>query len=427
MAPVRVRVFRSEDGEWRDLCTGTISCICGDKVLVDDASGRCFEVPLGREQHRGSEKTVAIIDTDVEEYAVCFEAGDARDEFLEFLAKRPDSLDVGVGKDDVNIFAHLAKVGRCMESSVFSEMVRSKDGVVQLLEMESFHLFKMLLQSSKQVFEVLGIPWQAKVSPYAFYTEVIAKSLGRAGAAAYERFLVMLSKQELARGESNVAEMSDEEVRDFLRRCGSNNHKVGHARMYLERIYRDNEHFSQTFYYLCLVLKECMADAVDLTCIMDKIKTLARAPGDDLLYALEGLYILLGTCSPEKLNTFYMELSGLFDDVEHNPDLQRFLLHLLGAHGFRAREFVINTGLLRRVFLLGCRNRANDVFISKMLLQVVSGPRIMHRYFMENDLMRAIAEMYMGRRRDAAYSIFLQAVAEVGQDMRAYFDRYLAD
>ncbi|UYI27061.1 hypothetical protein J0A71_04g09110 [Encephalitozoon cuniculi] len=436
MIPVRVRVFKGTNDKWEDMCMGMVFRIRRGSIFIeDDVSGRPFEISFEEKQCGKSKENVVIVYNDLEEHAICFEAEEIRDEFLEFVEKdlwSQSDLDVReectASGRETNLFASLFRISRYMDASIFGRMLESRDGVLQLLRMENFHLFRMLLENGERVFRLFGVASKNKITPHGFYAEIIARNLDGPAVRTYEDFLIAMGKQELARSESKVAGMSNEEIRDFLRKCGSSSYKVGRVEMYLERIYKDDVYFFEMFYYLCLIFKERMSEAVDIGYIVCRIRGLTNEKyfSDDFLYALEGLYILLDVCKPEQLDVFYMEISSLFDNLEWYPDLQNFLVYLFGNHGFRTREFLINTGLMKRIFLSGCGGGMGEVFLSKMLLQVVScGSRFMHRYFIKNDLFRNIAEMYRGRRKDAVYSIFLQACSHADSDMKTYLDRHL--
>lgn len=436
MVPIKARVFRSMNDEWQEICMGMIFCIEKDCIFIeDDGTGKCFEMSLGRKQCERSERNVVIVYNDLEEHAVCFETEDIRDDFVEFMEEdilSKDGISTEEGRmtfeKESNLFSSLLRISRYMNGSVFGRMLESRDGVISLLRMEDFHLFRMLLENGEKVFELFGVVLNNKITPYGFYREIIAKNLDESTVRMYENFLIMMNKQELTRSESKVTEMSDEEIISFLKRCGSNVCRVGNIETYLERIYRDNDYFSETFYYLCFIFRERMSEVIDLRYILCRTRNLIgeKTFDDDLLYILEGLYILLDTCKPEKLDTFYMEISGLFDNLEHHPDLQNLLMYLLVNHGFRARELLVNTGLMERIFISGCGNNISSVFISKVLLQIVScSSRFIHRYFIKNDLFRGVMGMYNQRKEDAAYSIFLQAFTQADGDMKAYLDRYV--
>ncbi|WEL39285.1 hypothetical protein PFJ87_08g01500 [Encephalitozoon hellem] len=432
MIPVRARVFRNVNDEWEEMCMGIVFRIENGCIFIeDDGTGKCFEILLSEKQCGKSERHVAIVYDDIEEYAVCFETEKIRDDFVEFVERDILGKD-GMGIEEASergagVFSSLLRTSKYMDASVFGKMLESRDGVLDLLRMESFHLFRMLLESGEKVFELFGVSFSNKITPYGFYREVVAKNLDEDTARVYEGFLVMMSKQELTRNESKVAEMSDEEIRDFLKKCGGSSCKVGNVEAYLERIYRDNEYFFETFYYLCFIFREKMSEAIDFVRILYKTKSLIgeKSFDDGLLYVIEGLYVLLDVCKPEKLDMFYMEVSGLFDSLESHPDLQNLLLYLLANHGFRTRELLVNTGLMERIFASRHKNSMSPVFISKVLLQIVScGSRFIHKYFIRNDLFRNVAGMYRQRQRDAAYSIFLQAFTEANGDMKTYLDKY---
>ncbi|AFN83546.1 hypothetical protein EROM_081300 [Encephalitozoon romaleae SJ-2008] len=438
MVPVKARIFRSVNDEWEEICMGMIFRIEKDCIFIeDDGTGKCFEMSLGKKQCERSEKNIVIVYNDLEEHAVCFETEDIRDDFVEFMEKDVLSKD-GMSTEgrmtfekESNLFSNLLRISRYMDGSVFGRMLESRDGVLNLLRMEDFHLFRMLLENKEKVFELFGVVLNSKinkVTPHGFYREIIAKNLDESTARTYENFLIMINKQELTRNESKVTEMSDEEIRSFLKRCGSNVCRVGNIDVYLERIYRDNNYFCETFYYLCFIFRERMSEVVDLGHILCRTRNLIgeKTFDDGLLYVLEGLYILLDECKPEKLDMFYMEVSGLFDNLECHPDLQNFLIYLLINHGFRARELLVNTGLMERIFISGCESNMSSVFISKVLLQIVScSSRFIHRYFIKNDLFRGVVRMYNQRKEDAAYSIFLQAFTQADGDMKIYLDRYI--
>ncbi|ADM12060.1 uncharacterized protein Eint_081280 [Encephalitozoon intestinalis ATCC 50506] len=438
MALIKARIFKNVKDEWEDLCTGTILYIAKNCIFVeDDRSERCIEISLCQKHCGRSEKNVAIVYDDFEEYAICFEGEEIRDSFAEFMEKTFWSLEeldrerecTSFGKE-VNLFAELLGIGKYADNSVFEKMLESRDGVLELLKMESLHLFKMLLKNGEKVFELFEVPSKSRVTPYGFYREIIEKNLGGSTARTFEDFLIIINRQELARSESKITEMSDEEIRDLLKRCSGNGYKIGSVETYLERIHRpkENIYLFETFYYLCFIFREKMSEAVDFKYILSKIKDLvSRKPLDDsLLYALEGLYILLDVCKSEKLDTFYTEVFNLLGIMEHHPDFQNLLLYLLNNHGFRAREFLINTGLMKKIFLSDHRDGVNEVFVSKVLLHTVScSSRFTHRYFIRNDLFKNVARMYKKREKDAVYSIFLQAYSKADGDMKIYLDRYM--
>lgn len=432
MILVRIKVFKNTGDSWVDQCTGIVSQIHGDMVVVEDEMcGDEVHLPLCGRQCYKSEDTALIVHADDEEYAVCFETEDMRDRFIEFveLSDRCGGLqDTGCSGGEENYFVVLARTSRYMEESVFEEMMCRKEDVLRLLGLRSFHMFKRLLRNSERIFRLFGIPFKGQIAPQTFYMELMSRETDEETTGVYERFLIILNRQELMRREAKVHEMSDEEVKNFLKRCCSSFCKVGGIEMYVDRIHGDNEHFPETFYYLCQIFKGKASRAVDPKVILNKIQTLLTqdSTGDEVLYILEGLYTLLDSCEGEWLDIFYMGLSGLFDDIEYHPDMQRLLQHLFSTNDFRTREFLINTGLLRKIFELDPPDARVEMFMAKMLRLVSScGNRYMHSYFIKHDLLRNTVHIYRNRSKDATYSILLQAFSQADGELKRYFDRCL--
>lgn len=423
MILTRIKIFKNVGGDWMDECTGVISRLHRDAMSVeDDVSGSVAVLPLADKAYRKSEEIIVIVHDESEEHAICFETEDVRDAFFEFLVLGDDVREAG--EMERNRFVLLARASRWMEDSVFGEVLESRDKVLDALNTGNFHLFRMLVESRERIFSLFEIPFRDRVLPHTFYTEFVAKRVDEELLETYERFLAVMNRQILTKRETEVCTMSDVEMRDFLKRCCSNGHRPGDAEKYLDRMHADSELFPETFYYLCQMFKTKMAEAVDFRTVLKRARDLV--PDTDALYLLEGMCTILDACSVEMLDAFYSELLGFFDDVEHQPDLQRLLLALFSAYNFRVREFLISTGLLKRIFAAEHTDARAELFVAKMFCRVVAhGAGPMHAYFVRNNLLRGVAEMYRGRSKDAVYSALLQAFSQAEGDLKRLLDAHM--
>lgn len=446
MLLTRIKIFKNINGEWIDQCTGAISHIKKDVVVVeDDASSSQIRLSVHGKSYYKSEEVIVIIYDDNEEHAICFETEDIRDSFFEYLELKDiavlSSLDIedmdGNCEVEVNSldptirnnhFFSLAKISKYAEDVVFEEMLGSKDGVVSLLNMGNFHLFKRLLENSKKIFALFGIPFGERIMPQMFYVELITKEVDEELLRLYEKFLIVLNKQELAKKEAKISGMSDNEMKDFLKKCYNGCYKIGDVEVYLNRIYTENRHFPEMFYYLCQLFKAKIASTLDFRFVLNGIRNLLNSESnrEEALYVFEGLYTLLGICEGETLDVFYAELEGFFDDVEYHPDMQRFLLYLFSNHTFRIREFLLNTGLLMRILKISPRDAKTEMFMAKIFYQIVScGCKYMHLYCIKNDLLKNTIGIYKNRNNDAVYSIFLQALSKINGELEKYVKELL--
>jgi Ca2+-binding EF-hand superfamily protein len=413
MPIVRISVYKNIGDEWIEQYIGTVAQIKEMQLVVeDDISGEINALSMDGKECYKSEDNVLILHNSEDDYALCFETAEIRDGLHGFIT----------GSTEDGCFHEILRASRYMDDEVFDGALESREGTLEIIRMASFHLFKKLLTRAEKVFSLFDVAHSGRIEPQIFYLRIILKNAEDVG-ERYRKFVLLLNKQELLRKEAAVSRMGDMEVRSFLRRCYNSYIGIGEYETYKERINMENEYVGETFYYLCNVFRQEMAEKIDFKLLLEILrKTLVRK--DDAMYIFEGLYTVIEECAEEKLNEMYMGMDGLFSDIEYYPELQRFLLHLTAMDDFRIREFLMNTGLLRRIFSIRHPSTETELFVAKMLSYVTgSSSKALQRHFISSDLLREGIKIYRGGKRDAVFSAIAAALEKAKGDIKEYLDR----
>ncbi|TBU18042.1 hypothetical protein CWI42_091280 [Ordospora colligata] len=442
---MNVCIFENDGGQWKEVCAGMILRIHKGSIFIEEmSSNEGMWVELFGKTYRKSEENIIHIFNEDDEHALCFETEKIRNEFYEFLNRidvnaedeqsgicgdeegSKENMDDKLNAHGNNWFDELKRASMYMESEIFKQTIRNKQGIIELVEYSSLYLFRMLIEHGKDVFETFGAPQCSSISPYLFYKTIIAGNFCEELAREYESFVHILDKKEIASRNPKIADMPLSDVVELLKACCTRRCKVGSLEVYLNRMYMEKGSTSEMFYYICYLFRSQAAEKIDFTYVFQSINALIELDphGDPLLYIFEGLYIILELCSAERLDVFFIESSEMFKntDLVHYEEIQKFMLYLFSRYGFRARELFISTGSLKKVFSLSFLDTHNRIFICKMLNQVVSSNKIMHAYFIKNDLLRNASLTTANVSNDAAHSILRNALSKASSELKQYFD-----